>query len=153
MGMEEARYALRSYDYVKEVDQWYSRLKRERTQSWKEEGEGFLRFDPENHAWVPIPYKLTPEFQLVGGLDFRLAEHVACFLWIWPPEYVERIYTDAWVARKEYNERKAAEKGQAILEATREARPEFTPEVAAAVARAVAEETAVEEEPKRRWFR
>jgi len=150
--MEEARHALRSYDYVEESGHWFSRVRRMTTQSWREAGEGFLRFDPEHGAWIPIPYELKPEFQGVERLNFRLAEHAACFLWIWPASYVAQIYSDAWEARKAHAEKRALEKGQDAVEAARIAVAEFTPEVEAAVAAAIAEETAVPEVAAKHWW-
>lgn len=144
--MGNVRKALREYGYMLSSGRWVHSKKGAGTQSWEETTGGLLRFDDGS---IPVPYKVKPEFEGVGGLDFHLADHAPCFNWIWPAEYVERMYVDAWEARKAYIERKAAEKGQPILEAIREARPEFTAEVAAAIAAEVAKE----KKSKRRWFR
>ena len=148
--MEEARDALRSYDYVLEGDTWYHRLKRVTTQSWQEVDEGFLRFDPENGSWYPVPYMVHPDFAKSGGLDFRKAEHAQCFTWVHPPGYVERMYREAWEAKKARAEERAKEKGAAALEVARITTPAMLTETREAVEAAVARETEPQKKP---WWK
>lgn len=117
--MEEARQALRAYDYVVEGDTWYHRIKRNKTQAWQESGNGFIRLDPENGSWYRVPYKMKDEFQL-GGLDFREPTHDIFFEWVWPADYVTQMYRDAWEAKRAYAEQRAIEKNQQIIEAAQE---------------------------------
>src|SRR3989304_1655705 len=105
MKMEEARHALRSYDYVEESGHWFSRVRRMTTQSWREAGEGFLRFDPEHGAWIPIPYELKPEFHGVERLNFRLAEHAPCLqlvssVWVVVAHYILETKATPYLSEK-----------------------------------------------------
>jgi hypothetical protein len=117
--MEDARQALRSYDYIAEGNRWYHRLKHNTTQSWEESGEGFIRYDPENGGWYRVPYKVKSEFKF-SGLDFRNPTHEVFFGWLWPVEHVTMIYHDAWVAKKAYAEERQLAKNQVIVEQAKE---------------------------------
>lgn len=119
MDIEEVRNALRSYDYVLEGDTWYHRLKHNTTQSWKEAASGFLRYDPVSGAWEPVPYKVKPEFEGTGGLDFRNPAHTECFEWVWPYEHIEHIYREAWESKRKRALEREEEKGKAALEVAR----------------------------------
>ena len=162
--MEDARHALRGYDYVQEGDRWFSRVKRMTTQSWQETADGFLRYDPDNGAWVPVPYCVAPEFSKISGLNFREAAHAGMFTWVWPKEYVQKMYDDGREFMKAHAEQRALEKGPKADTIATGTNIPFTAEAAAAVAAAVAAETGVEEivmepapepepESKKTWWR
>lgn len=135
--MDEARAALQSYDYVNEDGRWYHKRKHNTTQSWTETEGGFLRFDPDNGGWYPVPYKIKAEFASIGGLDFRYDPHMDFFDWVWPAEYVGKMYRDAWEAMKAHAEAREAEK--------RAYKPAPVVEVMAAEPEPVVEEPVVEE--------
>lgn len=115
MEMEEGRQALRGYDFVQEDDKWFSRTKRNRTQMWQETTIGWLRFDPDNGSWIPVPYKLKPAFEGVGGLDYNNPEHITMFDWEWPTDYVAQMYNEAREAAKAYAEERQLAKNPAIV--------------------------------------
>jgi len=116
--MEAARHALRAYGYADEGGRWYSRRKHNTTQSWEEVPGGFLRWDPDNGAWQAVPYRLRPEFENTGGLDFHNSAHQPCFEWVWPIEHVEREYRMAWDAMKAHAEAFEADKAVRVGSAT-----------------------------------
>lgn len=104
MHLEEARLALQAYGFIQEGNMWFSRGKRDRTQCWQETENGFFRHDPDNLSRTPIPYKIKPEFEGTGGLDFNLAAHKNCFDWVWPYEEIVKTYKAGWESARKHNE-------------------------------------------------
>ena len=120
--MKNAVKALREYGYIVSEGMWVKKDKPTRTQSWKSVEGGFHRFDPDNGAWIQIPYKLLPEFDShqkdgvwipgVAGLDYKRAEHKDCFDWVWPADYVANMYVEATKSQQAYAEMRAKQKNE-----------------------------------------
>lgn len=98
MSNEKAIAALQAYGYIAQAGGIYA-IPGRKTQVWQAGLEGFTRFDPGES--VPTPYRgLTAgEAQAAGSFErlqqhnFRDPAHNDLFVWIWPAEEIERIYT------------------------------------------------------------
>lgn len=99
--------ALEAYGYVLKGKRWA--IPGRRTQEWEASGEGFTRFDPGEGQ--PMPHRgLTQDEadalndqRAKDGKDrlnlalhnFRDPAHYDLYVWEWPAEYVEKVYSTA----------------------------------------------------------
>ena len=152
-----ARDQLVAYGYVKGEDGRYRRPGR-RTQVWQEvENGGWLRFDPDEQGReVPEPYQVNSNYQGTSGL--HKIHHPGAFDWVYPEEYVERLYRVAVEAERERLQKAMERKGQvAAAMSGGVVPPAVTADQLASMQNAQAgQAAAVEKEPeperKRHWW-
>lgn len=110
-----AKDALEAYGFKLDDDGKYRRYRPDgspiRTQVWQETPDGWLRFDNEGAFEVPMAYMVGLGYRGVSGLDMK--KQPEAFIWIYPEDEVERIYSAAVEAESarlaEVLKRKAAE--------------------------------------------
>ena len=144
--MVNAVQALVEYGYTKDTDGVF-RQPRRGGQSWKQTAGGYLRYDYVDGADQPTPFTLRDEFNGVSGLTHT--KNPDCYVWVWPEEEIDKIYTVAKVGRDERLAERMAAKAQMVASSVVVI---DEPVTEAQIERMVESQETEVESKKRRWW-